>query len=156
MLVGSLSQWSGWSSCSSTCGAGRRYRSRNCQPDAPSCEGNLVEYEFCNVNIPCPNEPGRSSILEHVTFSFQDSNLEQFNFNWFVESFQLQTLFLVALPNTGWGAWSDCSLSCGGGRRLRHRCNDLPCATEEESCNAQSCATNLTGIYSYISCLYRS
>ncbi|XP_013391286.1 ADAMTS-like protein 5 isoform X2 [Lingula anatina] len=51
---GPWSDWSGWSKCSRTCGAGIKTRSRQCRGyDSAACSGDREEYATCNTK-PCP------------------------------------------------------------------------------------------------------
>ncbi|XP_020621140.1 semaphorin-5A-like [Orbicella faveolata] len=55
---GVFSAWSGWSSCSKTCGGGQQRRTRSCNNPGPSkcgkpCFGNTEEVADCNTHS-CP------------------------------------------------------------------------------------------------------
>ncbi|XP_061607426.1 A disintegrin and metalloproteinase with thrombospondin motifs 2-like [Phyllopteryx taeniolatus] len=56
---GAWSSWSGYASCSRTCGGGVRIRSRNCDSPPPAnggrtCFGNSFEFQLCNQQHQCP------------------------------------------------------------------------------------------------------
>ena len=58
ILISVPSEWGEWSSCSSTCGGGKRSRTRECKEVSRSKEDNpcnvpLEEEEDCNP-APCP------------------------------------------------------------------------------------------------------
>jgi hypothetical protein len=55
---GGWSSWSGWSSCSASCGGGTKTRTRSCNNPAPSggganCSGSAVDSNSCNTGA-CP------------------------------------------------------------------------------------------------------
>ena len=60
VLVGGWSSWTGWGSCSVTCGGGLMKRQRQCDNPAPSsfgqqCVGNDVDTDACNGMV-CPGQ----------------------------------------------------------------------------------------------------
>ena len=66
---GGWSKWSGWTSCTQSCGTGSQERSRTCTSPPPlyggnSCLGNPREKQLCNKQ-PCP---GKKRILSHYFF----------------------------------------------------------------------------------------
>jgi len=57
---GELSEWSPWGNCTTLCGGGVRYRSRECDNPSPSnggnsCVGEMQRSESCNINR-CPSK----------------------------------------------------------------------------------------------------
>lgn len=62
---GGWSEWSQWTTCSRTCGNGRRKRKRECNNPKPHtgrfCQGKMVESELCNLGK-CPD--GKFLVLE--------------------------------------------------------------------------------------------
>ena len=57
---GGWSRWSGWNSCSKTCGAGSQERSRSCTNPRPryggnSCRGAALDKQTCNKQL-CPGK----------------------------------------------------------------------------------------------------
>ena len=54
VIDGKFSGWSGWGSCSATCGGGKRFRTRRCDNPPPAnggtdCLEARAEYETCNT-----------------------------------------------------------------------------------------------------------
>uniref|UniRef100_A0A7M5UY58 Uncharacterized protein n=1 Tax=Clytia hemisphaerica TaxID=252671 RepID=A0A7M5UY58_9CNID len=65
LVDGGWSSWSGFSSCTLSCGSGTQYRTRACDNPASQyggkhCEGYEREEKSCNTN-PCPVDGGWSS-----------------------------------------------------------------------------------------------
>lgn len=63
-IDGGLSVWSGWTTCTASCGGGEHSRKRRCDSPAPDhggkdCVGGLTETQVCNAN-PCPINGGLS------------------------------------------------------------------------------------------------
>ena len=105
-----VSSWGDWTNCSTSCGGGTKTRTRTIT--TPSAHGGqtcptLTESGSCNTQ-PCP----------------------------------------VDCQVSGWGEWTNCSTSCGGGTKTRTRTITTPSAnsgqacpvlTESGSCNTQPC-----------------
>lgn len=77
---GGLTSWSSWGSCSTTCGAGSKARTRSCTNPAPvgagsQCSGSTTESSSCNL-VTCPSQYTMLSFLgiffitRHLGFSF--------------------------------------------------------------------------------------
>ncbi|XP_027058955.1 A disintegrin and metalloproteinase with thrombospondin motifs adt-1-like isoform X3 [Pocillopora damicornis] len=114
---GGWSSWSGWTSCSNSCGKGSRERTRSCTNPRPqhggnSCSGSAKLVRSCNQQ-PCPVDGGWS----------------------------------------GWGVWSDCSHPCDVGEQRRSRTCTAPsplyggkscpgAGNEQRVCNTHPCPVN--------------
>merc|ERR1712226_217434 len=121
---GQWGDWTGWDSCSVTCGGGTQQRTRQCNDPAPAnngaqCQGSSSDTQSCNTNT-CPN---------NVTPAPTPGSWGQ------------------------WGDWGQCSESCGQGSRSRSRVCDSPppapggqdCVggdTDTEGCFLQDCPVN--------------
>ena len=128
-LISVDGQWGAfgsWSSCSQTCGGGKRTRHRQCNNPPPSnggldCKGRAVRRRKCNKD-PCP---GKKSV-------FNDTNCVVH---------VLYIIVLLCLVNGKWGkwtVWSPCSQTCGGGIRTRQReCNNPPPSNGGEDCKGK-------------------
>uniref|UniRef100_UPI00193A61B8 uncharacterized protein LOC120335429 n=1 Tax=Styela clava TaxID=7725 RepID=UPI00193A61B8 len=155
----SWNDWAPWTSCSASCGSGSRTRRRGCMngiAGEEGCEGADSMSASCN-NQPCPawsswsnytecSEPcggglrrrSRTCISGEIgDFGCQGAAVQQNFCNGRACPFF-----------SSWGAWRSCSVSCGGGYRVRERicingfqgqigCDDL--LFQQEDCNMQSC-----------------
>ncbi|XP_029473326.1 LOW QUALITY PROTEIN: hemicentin-1 [Rhinatrema bivittatum] len=168
---GNWSEWSAWEECSRTCGQGNRTRTRTCSnPSAQyggrACDGNAVEVVMCSVR-PCPvhgtwgpwsswgscsetcgkGTQARLRLCNNPPPSFNGLHCDG-------PDTQIQVCNEKNCPVdgrwAGWGSWTACSVSCGGGTRQRtrecanpaphfggHRCegNDL----QTDFCNSDLC-----------------
>ncbi|XP_062609284.1 hemicentin-1-like [Saccostrea cucullata] len=64
-IHGNWGSWSGWNSCSRTCGGGTKSRSRSCNNPSPMyggnyCSGSSIDTASCNTNS-CPIDGGWGS-----------------------------------------------------------------------------------------------
>ena len=60
LVDGNFTEWTQWSSCDKTCGAGLRLRTRACSNPSPKhggmpCQGNSTEMEECK-DMDCPSK----------------------------------------------------------------------------------------------------
>lgn len=58
LVNGGWENWSNWTSCSATCSAGTKSRTRSCSNPFPKCggqdcDGKSVDVEPCNEDISC-------------------------------------------------------------------------------------------------------
>jgi hypothetical protein len=163
-----LSAWTGWSSCSETCGAGTQWRMRKIDIAASSggqqCsdrfELQACDDGVCPVNCQFTNWTswttchktcgtsvqirGRSIQVEASTTGTQCPSLQ--------ETRECMTMDCPEDCIVGaWGLWDTCSTSCGTGERFRTRPvlravgfgGKLCAVTEDrEECNTHDCPTN--------------
>ncbi|KAL6439856.1 hypothetical protein ACFW04_004111 [Cataglyphis niger] len=123
-----LTQWSAWSSCSSTCGEGSRTRSRNfrLKKYRKQCKavpnGPELQHSIDCENEPCEGEEEevrqRKSYL-NVRDEGEDYAGERADNNGEIIEQWLQKC--PADRYTEWTIWSPCSSSCGPGVKLRSR-----------------------------------
>ena len=145
-IAGGYTQWSVFSRCSSSCGGGKRFRTRNCTNPTPqyggdNCSrlGKPTDVQDCNIHT-CPVDGNYSS---WTTFSrcsascgdgIQIRNRSctapkpQFggkNCSTFGLSYESRKCNLGACPIHGgyseWSSFSECSKSCGNATKTRKR-----------------------------------
>ncbi|XP_019632279.1 PREDICTED: coadhesin-like, partial [Branchiostoma belcheri] len=139
---GGWSSWGGWSSCSVTCGSGSQSRSRTCTNPAPAfgganCVGPAQETRQCNAGS-CPEvsegtswggwsscsvtcgsgSQSRSRTCTNPAPAFGGANCAG-------PAQETQQCNAGSCPVDGgwsdWGAWSNCSVTCGVGTETRDR-----------------------------------
>uniref|UniRef100_UPI00398EE55D hemicentin-1-like n=1 Tax=Pristiophorus japonicus TaxID=55135 RepID=UPI00398EE55D len=155
--------WGSWSHCSASCGGGVHQRSRSCFDPPPQyggrlCEGSDVDVELCNsepcpVNgnwgpwgtwTPCSRTCGGGQSKRYRSCSNPPpasggkvcSGAEV----------QMQRCGTDLCPVNGvwspWQRWSECSMSCGGGKRFRRRqCSSPPPNGSGRACPGESVET---------------
>ncbi|XP_063400323.1 A disintegrin and metalloproteinase with thrombospondin motifs adt-1-like isoform X2 [Mytilus trossulus] len=109
----SLGIWSSWSLCSSTCGSGEKTRSRN-----RTCSN------------PKPHYGGKQCIGYATENTTSDCNIIQCPINGEWSSFGI------------WSSWFSCSLTCGGGEKIRIR--NRTCSNPVPQYGGMQCTGNAT------------
>uniref|UniRef100_A0A8C5F0R6 PROP n=1 Tax=Gouania willdenowi TaxID=441366 RepID=A0A8C5F0R6_GOUWI len=176
---GGWSDWSRWSPCSSQCGSGEQTRDRLCNSPAPqhgglSCSGPHIQSRDCNSQ-PCS---GTHTLWVGVQIQTQPCPMITFCCDGSSTRKRACTnppARFGGVPCSGarrqtraspgcrvdgawgqWGPWTGCSLSCGGGEKLRKRLCDNPppeggargcvgVAEQQKACNTQQCTGDSGG-----------
>ena len=160
----SLTPWSQWTECTQTCGAGSQRRARDCLVQRSgvgnACLAPLDESRTCNPQS-CPSYTEWS---EWTDCTAECGGGSKSKIRECVETtLRKKDLFCIGPGNasdtcnetpcpmwTTWSDWSECSTTCGGGKRQRARecahpqfrngravC-DGP-SMEDDSCNPERC-----------------
>ena len=160
-----VSSWNAYGSCSTSCGAGRKMRTRNVEiknsPDGTACPA-LTDYAVCS-GAPCPvdclmqNWEAWTSCS--VTCGAGSKSRTRKIFTKAANGgkacgLTTATADCAAGPCpincqvNGWSAWSPCSAECGGGASTRERSvathatldgYTCPHLTERKACNTEFC-----------------
>ena len=148
--------WTPWTACSATCGGGSRQRIRECRKGRQygDCEGAAEETDTCGEDT-CPEwtewAPWTQCTVScgggvrskvRTCAATRDSGPSCAG-----EAEVTEDCNTAACPAwSPWAPWTDCSATCGGGQRSRHRdCllrSGLGCegeADETASCNEAAC-----------------
>ncbi|XP_064162532.1 properdin-like [Anguilla rostrata] len=151
---GGWAEWGQWQPCSVTCGTGQKLRERTCSSPPPvcggSCSGQSREYASCDTGKVCPVHGGWSdwgawgACDAHCTRE-GSSPPQRHSFRTCTNpapstdppglpcpGSEKRSEHCVGLPycavHGGWGPWgaySECSVTCGLGQRERTRaCNN--------------------------------
>ncbi|XP_013418821.1 A disintegrin and metalloproteinase with thrombospondin motifs adt-2 isoform X2 [Lingula anatina] len=155
-LTGTWNDWGQWSGCSATCGGGTRTRTRTC-PTGQNCAGDSSQTEGCNANA-CGTWSDWSAWTTCTVTCAGGSQTRSRTCNGgsdcpgsATESQDCNTGACPATPTwTQWGAWTSCSVSCGGGTQTRTRtCNGgsscVGDSSESQDCNTNDCTTSAWG-----------
>ncbi|CAH3038827.1 unnamed protein product [Porites evermanni] len=174
---GGYSEWSSWSQCSATCGGGRYTRSRSCTNPPPSAGGKDCselgpekETGECN-NQGCPVNGGysawgpyrncskscgggvqtRNRTCTNPPPAYGGSDCSKLGPDISIRECNNQDC-PVNGGYSNWNSWSDCSVSCGGGRKARSRscnnpapqhggkdCSSLGPSFQTIACNTMGC-----------------
>ena len=115
-LQGNYTEWSDWSDCSTTCGNGEKYRTRNCTNPPPAFGG--MDCSFIGMDRDVQTCQQRACAGRCYGCSMQHLRLRFYSHHCFVS---------VVDGNWGaWGNWSTCSATCGHGTVHRKRTCDGP------------------------------
>ncbi|KAL1775484.1 hemicentin-1 isoform X4 [Sigmodon hispidus] len=168
---GKWTAWASWTACTVSCGGGARKRTRDCSDPVPQyggskCEGSDVQSDFCNSD-PCPTHGNWSPWSGWGTCSRTCNGGQMRRYRTCDNPHpsnggracggpdtQIQRCNTDMCPVDGswgtWQSWSHCSVSCGGGEKIRKRQCDNPVpsksgrscpgdATQLSRCNTQAC-----------------
>ncbi|XP_076799785.1 uncharacterized protein LOC143444876 isoform X2 [Clavelina lepadiformis] len=129
--------WDQWSACSAQCGIGVRRRSRSCGSGCRQYDDKICRNaQDCSCSCPCKD--------------LTDNCLPLYCYNSAYKVFCAKTCgecppcLCVGSIYSGWGPWTDCTVTCGGGRQYRYRdCNNIVGCIgshkEERRCGQQPC-----------------
>ncbi|XP_045184213.2 thrombospondin-2-like [Mercenaria mercenaria] len=173
LVDGNWADWSPWSTCDVTCQNGTQTRTRTCTNPAPAyggldCVGNSTDFKICYTGKLCPVHGGWSGWgqwescpvtcgtgIETRHRSCSNPYPDRVGDHCFGEGMDVRLCMPGPCANggwSGWGTWSSCSLTCGGGLKSRSRnCTNprpslagRPCYGDPShvtSCNSNPCPT---------------
>ncbi|GLH01974.1 Obscurin, partial [Gryllus bimaculatus] len=140
-INGGWSDWSSWTSCSTSCGRGTRRRYRDCSNPIPMyggkiCVGSDAQQEYCR-QTPCPIN-GQSDWtpwsdcsvtcnngVQHRTRQCNNPPPSYGGANCSGKALEIVHCNSKECPQDGqwtiWSKWSPCSTSCGPGNKQRTR-----------------------------------
>ncbi|VDH96262.1 Hypothetical predicted protein [Mytilus galloprovincialis] len=162
-IDGNWSEWSEWKECSVTCGGGLKNRNRTCSNPEPQfggkyCTGNDTNIYNC-ADKPCPvngnwtewSPWNECSALCGGGMKVRDrecSNpVSQYGGDpCFGNTTNIETCNEDPCPIdgnwSGWSEWEECSVTCGGGLKIRNR----TCSNPEPQFGGKYCTGNDTHI----------
>ncbi|XP_053390928.1 A disintegrin and metalloproteinase with thrombospondin motifs adt-1-like [Mercenaria mercenaria] len=177
VVDGVWSEWSTWSECDVTCESGTQTRARTCTNPAPAhggldCAGNSMETKRCYKEL-CPVHGQWSEWasweacsttcdvgIERRQRSCTNPAPSRFGDHCFGLNVDDRLCMPGACSNGGWSPWQPwdpCSVSCGGGIRLRSRTCSNPTPSpyghycvgnpfQIEMCSTEACQATVKNV----------
>lgn len=169
MVDGVWSNWGSWGACPVSCGGGNKQRTRQCDNPAPAiggqqCPGSDQSTTTCSTN-PCTNQPingvwsnwgswssctvscggGNKQRTRQCDNPAPSNGGQQCPGN-DQSSTTCSTTPCGLQPVDGawsnWGAWSSCTVSCGGGdKRNTRQCNNPAPSNGGQQCSGDNKST---------------
>ncbi|XP_076799779.1 uncharacterized protein LOC143444875 isoform X4 [Clavelina lepadiformis] len=133
--------WDPWSGCSTTCGIGVETRSRSCGTGCTEYDDReCTNAQDCPCACNCVDGPGCGFVLSNPGYY---CFFQQFQFGC-PASCGLCPACQCGATYGDFGAWTDCTVSCGGGFQYRYRdCNKIAGCPgshrEERRCGGNAC-----------------
>ncbi|XP_034937118.1 spondin-1 isoform X2 [Chelonus insularis] len=132
-----LSEWTDWSSCTTTCGDGSKTRSRNFihKKNRKYCK-SIANGPELQQTIDCENNPCESEEMERVSEIIEeddddenedddgDDEGDEYETNVMNDDVEVTEEWLQNCPSENyeeWSLWSPCSSTCGPGTKTRSR-----------------------------------
>jgi len=142
--------WTAWSTCSLTCGGGKK--TRTCTNPAPSNGGDQcvgAEEEACNQNA-CPQGECKGTLAMYDDWC---KSTCAWDVSYCDPGFCNDACRGTTTAVDGdWSTWSECSATCGGGTQSRSCNNPVPsnggkdCVGEgTRACNTDDCHVKVDG-----------
>ncbi|OWF44661.1 SCO-spondin-like [Mizuhopecten yessoensis] len=178
-INGGFTSWTTWTTCSVTCASGTQERSRTCTSPTPqfggsACTGAVDQTKGCTLS-PCPIDgewtswaswgtctvtcgggtSTRTRTCTNPSPQYGGANCPS------TGSDTMDCNTQVCIIDGAWGqwnSWSQCTVTCGGGKQARTRvCDDpmpanggLACSGDSAvlgDCNPISCPAAMAGVY---------
>ena len=128
-MDGNYTNWSEWTSCSTTCGVGIKMRNRTCTSPTPQFGGKSCEEQGLGL-------------AKEAAHCYLRQCAGAWNRNWFnrfQDWFDSKCIVIFSAVNgkySNWEAWQPCSQTCGPGYRIRSRsCTNPPPANSGQDCS---------------------
>ncbi|XP_033647555.1 coadhesin-like isoform X1 [Asterias rubens] len=174
VVNGNWSEWGAWPNCSASCGTGNITRYRTCTNPSPEiggsqCNGTVQESKLCDTNVTCPSVNGNWSewgAWPNCSASCATGNITRYRTctnpspenggsqcnGTSQESNLCENVTCPVVDGnwSEWGAWHNCSASCGTGNITRYRtCTNPSPENGGSQCNgtaqeSKPCDTNVT------------
>ena len=135
------SPWGIWTACSGSCRAGiYRNRARTCLRG--DCQEALAEREVCDIGVDCGYNRGFECNDKDTVcpeYAKEGKCWNKYQGDWMRKNCPASCRTCPGLKQCDWSEWSNCSVSCGSGKKTRNRCGVIEqadCYTPAAECAA--------------------